>query len=80
MGLGEVAPTCSRIEELLPEACVKSGTRSDTGGGGKPADNGPDGVRAARAIGLPLRPLLTNGALPREGTCVRVVPTEEEHG
>ncbi|WP_201393945.1 hypothetical protein [Ktedonobacter sp. SOSP1-85] len=28
---------------------------------------------AKRAIGLPLRSMLTNGALPREGTCVSVV-------
>ncbi|WP_157506267.1 hypothetical protein [Ktedonobacter racemifer] len=35
---------------------------------------------AERAIGLPLRPMLTNGALPREGICVSVVTTEEGNG
>ena len=30
--------------------------------------------------GLPLRPMLTNGALPREGTCVNVVTTEGGNG
>jgi hypothetical protein len=68
------------------EPYLNSGTRgkrpassSGTVGGGKPADNVPDGS-SQRAIGLPLRPMLTNGALPREGTCVSVVTTEEGNG
>jgi hypothetical protein len=35
---------------------------------------------AERAIWLPLRSMLTNGALPREGTCTSVVTTEEGNG